>query len=112
MIRRPPRSTLFPYTTLFRSVAPLLLRGPEVHDGRGAERRVGAHRDGVAGVDLGELVDHDDVREVVHPRAAQLLRPGDPEQAGPGHLLDIGAGEAALEVVVTGAGLDDLLLVV
>src|SRR5256885_8253470 len=26
MIRRPPRSTLFPYTTLFRSVAPLFLR--------------------------------------------------------------------------------------
>src|SRR5256885_5355840 len=24
MIRRPPRSTLFPYTTLFRSVGPLL----------------------------------------------------------------------------------------
>src|SRR5688572_32732181 len=24
MIRRPPRSTLFPYTTLFRSVPPLL----------------------------------------------------------------------------------------
>src|SRR2546427_3721154 len=24
MIRRPPRSTLFPYTTLFRSVAPAL----------------------------------------------------------------------------------------
>src|SRR2546430_3943762 len=27
MIRRPPRSTLFPYTTLFRSVAPKLNRG-------------------------------------------------------------------------------------
>src|SRR2546430_11582074 len=29
MIRRPPRSTLFPYTTLFRSIEPLLvfLRG-------------------------------------------------------------------------------------
>src|SRR3712207_7147453 len=27
MIRRPPRSTLFPYTTLFRS-APLILRAP------------------------------------------------------------------------------------
>src|SRR5256885_8382782 len=26
MIRRPPRSTLFPYTTLFRSFAHLLLR--------------------------------------------------------------------------------------
>src|SRR3712207_8874876 len=34
MIRRPPRSTLFPYTTLFRSCAP-----PAVHDQhhRGAE---------------------------------------------------------------------------
>src|SRR3712207_8015119 len=29
MIRRPPRSTLFPYTTLFRSLRhPALLRGP------------------------------------------------------------------------------------
>src|SRR2546430_5840914 len=32
MIRRPPRSTLFPYTTLFRSVQALLERGVE-HDG-------------------------------------------------------------------------------
>src|SRR2546427_7408947 len=30
MIRRPPRSTLFPYTTLFRSV--LLLGEPAEHD--------------------------------------------------------------------------------
>src|SRR5260221_10345047 len=29
MIRRPPRSTLFPYTTLFRSPAPLGVAGPE-----------------------------------------------------------------------------------
>src|SRR2546427_8347603 len=28
MIRRPPRSTLFPYTTLFRSVQALLQDGP------------------------------------------------------------------------------------
>src|SRR2546430_14263083 len=28
MIRRPPRSTLFPYTTLFRSCAPLPARRP------------------------------------------------------------------------------------
>src|SRR2546430_3790296 len=36
MIRRPPRSTLFPYTTLFRS--PLLYSGPIAHamvDGAG-----------------------------------------------------------------------------
>src|SRR2546429_5386518 len=46
MIRRPPRSTLFPYTTLFRSlvaghqVAPLGMQGDDVgddslHEGKG-----------------------------------------------------------------------------
>src|SRR5258705_4945871 len=35
MIRRPPRSTLFPYTTLFRSV--------ELHRGRGRNRRFVLH---------------------------------------------------------------------
>src|SRR5258708_15715258 len=34
MIRRPPRSTLFPYTTLFRSVIASMRRLP-LHDGRG-----------------------------------------------------------------------------
>src|SRR3989475_4508934 len=31
MIRRPPRSTLFPYTTLFRSLAHVLLEAPPAH---------------------------------------------------------------------------------
>src|SRR3712207_8231286 len=44
MIRRPPRSTLFPYTTLFRSeeenrpigrIASWTLRGMEEHEGEG-----------------------------------------------------------------------------
>src|SRR5689334_23972009 len=46
MIRRPPRSTLFPYTTLFRSPEPRLLRryGPESlpflrHDSRRLDRK-------------------------------------------------------------------------
>src|SRR3712207_7459219 len=30
MIRRPPRSTLFPYTTLFRSLLTLLVQGPHL----------------------------------------------------------------------------------
>src|SRR5256885_5244842 len=30
MIRRPPRSTLFPYTTLFRSIAKMVLHGTPV----------------------------------------------------------------------------------
>src|SRR3712207_8875264 len=40
MIRRPPRSTLFPYTTLFRSEAPSPTEEPGL--GHGAERRHGA----------------------------------------------------------------------
>src|SRR2546425_6948130 len=46
MIRRPPRSTLFPYTTLFRSIEALNLRNPIYrptaaygHFGRPPERR-------------------------------------------------------------------------
>src|SRR5947208_6543577 len=34
MIRRPPRSTLFPYTTLFRSLAYLGLLGPRERSAR------------------------------------------------------------------------------
>src|SRR3712207_8428021 len=48
MIRRPPRSTLFPYTTLFRSQYvlevdedPLRCLGPEVRDVLGALYRPG-----------------------------------------------------------------------
>src|SRR2546430_12385174 len=42
MIRRPPRSTLFPYTTLFRSTR----RGPDA--ARPHARRAGGHRGGHA----------------------------------------------------------------
>src|SRR2546422_4803850 len=52
MIRRPPRSTLFPYTTLFRSHDPQAELGeaPRAHMARHAlalddARRVGAGRD-------------------------------------------------------------------
>src|SRR2546422_2016254 len=41
MIRRPPRSTLFPYTTLFRSPAPQLPGGHA--PGRGHRVPAGAH---------------------------------------------------------------------
>src|SRR2546430_12859448 len=47
MIRRPPRSTLFPYTTLFRSV---LFQGIEAppHDGRRHAFRLGRRREAAA----------------------------------------------------------------
>src|SRR3712207_6998074 len=43
MIRRPPRSTLFPYTTLFRSVLPRDVHGQGIGGGRHRERPV-VHR--------------------------------------------------------------------
>src|SRR3712207_6921767 len=49
MIRRPPRSTLFPYTTLFRSRRQALARG------RLRARRVEALRDGVGVVAVGRV---------------------------------------------------------
>src|SRR3989442_2957146 len=39
MIRRPPRSTLFPYTTLFRSAAQARLELAQVVGGRGVVER-------------------------------------------------------------------------
>src|SRR3712207_8054089 len=62
MIRRPPRSTLFPYTTLFRSGAALLVRALDAQlNGAGLEQRPVAgevegaahHAELVAGVPQG-----------------------------------------------------------
>src|SRR5438270_6430341 len=39
MLRRPPRSTLFPYTTLFRSLSARILRGRQAADRQGARLR-------------------------------------------------------------------------
>src|SRR2546422_4466945 len=55
MIRRPPRSTLFPYTTLFRSWLVLTHHHPDHHFGAVVVRRAGArviaHPDVSTGVD-------------------------------------------------------------
>src|SRR3989441_13034969 len=62
MIRRPPRSTLFPYTTLFRSVSLEPERALAPEDPHLARRRQGRDRaeakvgDG-AGLELGQDVD-------------------------------------------------------
>src|SRR5258706_9764531 len=44
MIRRPPRSTLFPYTTLFRSTAPRVAAWVAPHPCRLANRAPSWHR--------------------------------------------------------------------
>src|SRR5256885_5508103 len=62
MIRRPPRSTLFPYTTLFRSEQPVAVggfgRGLERFRARGGDRtgREGGVRVGVVGAGPGAVV--------------------------------------------------------
>src|SRR3712207_8342368 len=73
MIRRPPRSTLFPYTTLFRSQL--------------AHARGHVHRGQLRGADRAE----------VEPRAESLARAGDDEDAAlvPRRLFD--GGGARLE---------------
>src|SRR3712207_7948187 len=71
MIRRPPRSTLFPYTTLFRSR-----------------------------VDPRQLLQRDAQREVVAAHTADGLRERQAEQAHPAHLGDDVVRELAALVVL------------
>src|SRR2546426_3101475 len=83
MIRRPPRSTLFPYTTLFRSAArrddghprraqvgiePVDLgrRGDVQLAGIGGEHRVGAH-------DLREMIEFDSAKAEREDRKSTRL---------------------------------------
>src|SRR3712207_7691097 len=61
MIRRPPRSTLFPYTTLFRSP----VRRGQVDLEPGADRRVRRHHEDVG---VGEVVVRAAVAEEAHGR--------------------------------------------
>src|SRR2546430_4746776 len=60
MIRRPPRSTLFPYTTLFRSLVTLVIVGAEIEIARRS-------------IDSRSL-EHRDDRLVVGPAADELVR--------------------------------------
>src|SRR2546430_11585796 len=65
MIRRPPRSTLFPYTTLFRSVGPH-------HEGHAQPLAVLAHAAELA--DLLVLAGRSDVERVAHRVGAEPHR--------------------------------------
>src|SRR3712207_7130713 len=65
MIRRPPRSTLFPYTTLFRSAFPQSAWTDDRRARVGAAR--GAHRDSTC-------------RALLEPAPRSVLRPGRPRR--------------------------------
>src|SRR2546422_7376238 len=67
MIRRPPRSTLFPYTTLFRSGASLLANG---HETVPRARHRAAHEQQVSfGIHLDHL--EAELREAARPHMAR-----------------------------------------
>src|SRR5258708_21006252 len=109
MIRRPPRSTLFPYTTLFRSLRDDCFRLPRFGnqaDRDGADARVPAdalgERDLVAGPDGDRLVLHQPAARTIDPIAAEFLHfPG--KHAGllevPPTLDPVGAGDAPSELL-------------
>src|SRR2546429_8211821 len=84
MIRRPPRSTLFPYTTLFRSRVPR--REGELHP-VGRRRRDAAHLGGAA-VDI--FVDAGEARKELG--AWRVERGTKQPLEG---VLDVGGGERA-----------------
>src|SRR3712207_7458623 len=67
MIRRPPRSTLFPYTTLFRSEAHLALRLDLQHRRRDRQDR----RDAAAGRDQPVAAAHRRVDGRAEPRSEE-----------------------------------------
>src|SRR5258708_17053061 len=101
MIRRPPRSTLFPYTTLFRSHRKIRIGG------HGAEHRVGAHRgDARARVDgeRGGPVLHQRRLGTAHVR--QLTGPRVRAAPVAGH-HGPGAAETAGETVAAQSALPD-----
>src|SRR3712207_7367848 len=75
MIRRPPRSTLFPYTTLFRSGADPAPRRADLARARG-----------VLAKSVEVAVEGKDERAGV----GDLQRPGRDRHALPGKLLDLG----------------------
>src|SRR2546427_5961240 len=68
MIRRPPRSTLFPYTTLFRSIAHRLVQ-------HAPERIIPEHADDHRRVGVGKRVSRpiDELREVEEEDGLQLV---------------------------------------
>src|SRR2546425_7243161 len=88
MIRRPPRSTLFPYTTLFRSEVPAEAAGPparalpaarvEVQKARAAlERRLAERHLAALGADEWLVVDgvlSDSAALSAHPPALRIVK--------------------------------------
>src|SRR3712207_1656822 len=96
MIRRPPRSTLFPYTTLFRSwILPALLQNARDYLGG-----VVHHRDDAGVVEPGRADDAENADDLL---AAVPERGGDHRGAGEREQLVLRADEDAHPFATLGA---------
>src|SRR3712207_7359622 len=71
MIRLPPRSTLFPYTTLFRSVTDVGRHRKENQDSGYASDRLLVVADGVGGAAYGDVASATAVRSEEHTSEIQ-----------------------------------------
>src|SRR2546427_13181881 len=107
MIRRPPRSTLFPYTTLFRSQSARVL--PHVWI-RGEETEVRVHPRGGRIIVAGREVDvaADPIALTTHHESglAVRLQAHDAIHDGDARLLQHARPSAVVLLVHTGLGLD------
>src|SRR5260370_19212216 len=94
MIRRPPRSTLFPYTTLFRShEGALVLLGAKAHLVAGLEGGLGCSR---SEEHTSELQSHLNLvcRLLLEKKKAQVLTPVTLEYRIPSSALNINTRKA------------------
>src|SRR3989475_7808203 len=93
MIRRPPRSTLFPYTTLFRSVNLVVEGRGDVAPGRGVLVHAGASGVGLAAMQVAKLCG---ARVAATTRTAAKL--GALAAAGADLAIDAGSTDFAAEI--------------
>src|SRR3989449_5457423 len=106
MIRRPPRSTLFPYTTLFRSLAPEG-DGPRRREGEDAPRLAAPAAQVVDMMDAGVDEDAAPARRGVEPPAA--VRPiAARDEMELAELAESAAGDQPMNVVKRGHEVDVL----
>src|SRR5882672_2935032 len=107
-LREPERRKLLPGAERGK-ILPLLLRGPEVVDGRGPQRDVRRERDPRGSARARDLLDGDHVGERVQPLAAVFLGEDHSEETQLAHLLDVVPREF-VRLVVAGRLGSDLLV--
>src|SRR3989449_9905216 len=92
MIRRPPRSTLFPYTTLFRSTPVVHLAVPDVYSARAGIAYALAPARGIS-LSLGGRIDGIPQGDLIGGRDNSFRRPGYSLYLDPGIALRRGEGK-------------------